>query len=632
MTQFYNVNDWYWVVAGSSTHVYSSASQSYVSVSDSTYLAWVAAGGVATPIATEALLYEVLNPETPSAIERDLAEGTIDPTDGGPWSLTATSGKFYPPGSTLLLIPFADQSIRVIGETKAYDGTDLTVSLRATNATVSQTYSLWSVSLLDSPPAKLPLLSIAGLKVSRTPSARSLEISAGSIMDSTGTVFLTLDDPITKTMTATFAVGDGNGGIVQTAALAGTVTSTGDDLAGSGTAFNTDFDAAGAPTDFINQGGAASGYSTNIAIASATDGIERIDSDTDIEGWITLGASSSAYYRNGPITTSGSILSYFVTIIRRDTDGLIDVCITSWNPVTGEPDLPSGFTYYRVIAAVLYTVSSSAAVDSYVFEQPLYERQPLVSTNAPVLLWVTDNNIPGAKTITGSGDVVQTTLSSTISLDVGNNKITNAKAADMASYTLKGRNAGTTGDPSDISISSLTEKTTTADGDWLLISDSAASGAFKKVNVSNPLPTTALFPSGQVFNYGSGNVTVTHSSGYLTYTGILRAPVLAAQRTTGGYITVEGHASQTGYLAWYNASGTRISYAGFDNTNLTWVLENGANLHVSGGYLRAPYIQITDGVTTPGTVSGQASIYVDSADGDLKIKFGDGTVKTIVTD
>ena len=41
---------------------------------------------------------------------------------------------------------------------------------------------------------------------------------------------------------------------------------------------------------------------------------------------------------------------------------------------------------------------------------------------------------------------------------------------------------------------------------------------------------------------------------------------------------------------------------------------------------------LTDGVTVPATSAGFASIYIDSADGDLKIKFGDGTVKTISTD
>jgi hypothetical protein len=43
-------------------------------------------------------------------------------------------------------------------------------------------------------------------------------------------------------------------------------------------------------------------------------------------------------------------------------------------------------------------------------------------------------------------------------------------------------------------------------------------------------------------------------------------------------------------------------------------------------------IAITDGITAPTATVGKAKIYVDTADGDLKIVFGDGTVKTIVTD
>ena len=41
---------------------------------------------------------------------------------------------------------------------------------------------------------------------------------------------------------------------------------------------------------------------------------------------------------------------------------------------------------------------------------------------------------------------------------------------------------------------------------------------------------------------------------------------------------------------------------------------------------------IVDGITAPTTVLGKTFIYVDTADGDLKVKFGDGTVKTLATD
>jgi hypothetical protein len=42
--------------------------------------------------------------------------------------------------------------------------------------------------------------------------------------------------------------------------------------------------------------------------------------------------------------------------------------------------------------------------------------------------------------------------------------------------------------------------------------------------------------------------------------------------------------------------------------------------------------RMIDGIAAPATSAGFAQLYVDTADGDLKVKFGDGTVKTIVTD
>jgi len=53
---------------------------------------------------------------------------------------------------------------------------------------------------------------------------------------------------------------------------------------------------------------------------------------------------------------------------------------------------------------------------------------------------------------------------------------------------------------------------------------------------------------------------------------------------------------------------------------------------VAGAVNAGTFYGLVDGVTAPATESGYARIYVDSADGDLKAKFGDGTVKTIATD
>lgn len=58
--------------------------------------------------------------------------------------------------------------------------------------------------------------------------------------------------------------------------------------------------------------------------------------------------------------------------------------------------------------------------------------------------------------------------------------------------------------------------------------------------------------------------------------------------------------------------------------------QGGADL--GAGIANVKHLGIVDGITAPSTVSGVAQIYVDTSDGDLKIKFGDGTVKTIVVD
>lgn len=99
--------------------------------------------------------------------------------------------------------------------------------------------------------------------------------------------------------------------------------------------------------------------------------------------------------------------------------------------------------------------------------------------------------------------------------------------------------------------------------------------------------------------------------------------------TEAGVILVD----YAGLTSWRGTIGDTVTQ--YVNNNLVDGVDNTNTLGSTTNRWAAAYmgsIKITDGVTAPGTIAGFASIYVDSVDGDLKIKFGDGTVKTIVVD
>jgi hypothetical protein len=84
----------------------------------------------------------------------------------------------------------------------------------------------------------------------------------------------------------------------------------------------------------------------------------------------------------------------------------------------------------------------------------------------------------------------------------------------------------------------------------------------------------------------------------------------------------------------------RVSQVGFNGATASFPMlsNNGTILQtkLADDSAFAPhamqYLDVTDGITAPGAAAGRARIYVDTADGDLKVVFADGTVKTIVTD
>jgi len=75
-------------------------------------------------------------------------------------------------------------------------------------------------------------------------------------------------------------------------------------------------------------------------------------------------------------------------------------------------------------------------------------------------------------------------------------------------------------------------------------------------------------------------------------------------------------------MAGYDAAGTIIGRIG--GTSILQIKSHGTKV--------AGDMRLTDGKAAPSTEAGYAIIYVDSADGNLKVKFGDGTVTTIATD
>jgi hypothetical protein len=96
-----------------------------------------------------------------------------------------------------------------------------------------------------------------------------------------------------------------------------------------------------------------------------------------------------------------------------------------------------------------------------------------------------------------------------------------------------------------------------------------------------------------------------------------------AAASRGAFVRVYGNEG--------SSAGNMILSSG-NVTNATIAMQVNAPVTINNSLQVAGYIQITDGMTAPGSSTGVARIYVDTADGDLKIVFADGTIKTIVTD
>ena len=157
-----------------------------------------------------------------------------------------------------------------------------------------------------------------------------------------------------------------------------------------------------------------------------------------------------------------------------------------------------------------------------------------------------------------------------------------------------------------LSVSSTTASTSTSSGALVVSGGVGVAGAI----YAGGAITTA---SGQGFDTPNWRFYQSGSSGYVRD---LVNGQMALQFVSGNASTIQVY-----------ATGTQDS-----TTTTSGALVSSGGLGVAGAVNAGTFYGLVDGVTAPATAGGYARIYVDSADGDLKVKFGDGTVKTIATD
>lgn len=129
----------------------------------------------------------------------------------------------------------------------------------------------------------------------------------------------------------------------------------------------------------------------------------------------------------------------------------------------------------------------------------------------------------------------------------------------------------------------------------------------------------------EITRTGNYSASITGCRAYANGSGIR----LVANAGTVDEVWVDGnliHGNDAGVYATGAAMGNL--YIGSNNV----FRGNTTSGNLVGTFEGLGALNLADGMTAPGTVAGMAQLYVDTADGDLKVKFGDGTVKTIVVD
>jgi len=127
----------------------------------------------------------------------------------------------------------------------------------------------------------------------------------------------------------------------------------------------------------------------------------------------------------------------------------------------------------------------------------------------------------------------------------------------------------------------------------------------------------------------ASDTSYTYLMAGFTSSGTIATSVYMSPSSANNDLNIRTYTNDARIIFMTNDGSSYVNAGSIDDSG-NWSIGalglTGARMVISGA------IAITDGMTAPAATSGYAKIYVDSADGDLKIRFGDGTIKTIVTD
>lgn len=203
---------------------------------------------------------------------------------------------------------------------------------------------------------------------------------------------------------------------------------------------------------------------------------------------------------------------------------------------------------------------------------------------------------PLPKTITG--DVTVTAAGATT---IAANAVTNAKMATMGAFTFKGNNTGSGAVPTDVDIATLTSKASPTASDLVMISDQAASGAWKKATVSS------IASAGSVSSIAGNTGAFTLSGGITNSTNDIRLSNMTAFTVKANNTSSSAAPTDLSIGAWSSFTPTVTSSTGTITTVGT----------VTGRFLqigKLVFYSVSAQITTNGTGGGAVKITVPVAE------------------